>query len=82
LRTQEAIDLLRQAKLAQAFDLVLNYYDKTYQYDLDRRQVAIDTIDMGGLSAEASAKLLIEKSRHFTLHRVNQLSSSDLAFLM
>jgi len=82
LRTQEAIDLLRQAKLAQAFDLVLDYYDKTYQYDLDRRQVAIDTIDMGGLSAEASAKLLIEKSRHFTLHRVNQLSSSDLAFLM
>jgi tRNA 2-selenouridine synthase len=64
LRTQQAIDLLRQKQLAQAFDLVLDYYDKTYQYDLERREVSIHTIDMAGFSAESAAKLLVEKSRY------------------
>ncbi len=68
LRTQQAIDLLRQSKLAEAVDLVLDYYDKTYQYDLERRKVSIYTLDMAGLSAEASAKLLIEKSRFLTAY--------------
>jgi tRNA 2-selenouridine synthase len=63
LRTQQAIDLLRRAELAAAFDIVLDYYDKTYQYDLQRRNAPIETVDVSGLSAAASAALLIQKSR-------------------
>jgi tRNA 2-selenouridine synthase len=75
LRTQEAIDLLRQKKLAQAVDLVLDYYDKTYQYDLEKRKVPIHTIDMAGLSADTAAKLLVEKSRYLTADSDSDYSS-------
>lgn len=63
LRTQQAIDLLRQSRFAEAFEIGLDYYDKAYLYDLNRRNVAIDTIDISGHSAAESAAILIERSR-------------------
>lgn len=66
LRTQQAIDLLRQKKLAEAFDIVLDYYDKTYQYDLEKRQVPIDTIDVTDCSDRESALRLIAAQRQLT----------------
>lgn len=62
LRTQQAIDCLRQDKLAEACDIILDYYDKTYTYDLQRRHVKIYPLDVTGLSPTASARLLLEKS--------------------
>jgi tRNA 2-selenouridine synthase len=63
LRTQQAIDLLRQVKLSEAVDLILDYYDKTYQYDLEKRKVPIYTVDVQGLNASDSAVRLIEQFR-------------------
>lgn len=59
LRTQQAVDFLQQGNLTAAFDLILDYYDQTYTYDLQRRQVRPTSIDVTGLSASAVAELLI-----------------------
>ncbi|NET33371.1 MAG: tRNA 2-selenouridine(34) synthase MnmH [Cyanothece sp. SIO1E1] len=72
LRTQQAIQLIQQGQLAAAFAILLDYYDRTYRYDLERRQRAIPTVDMTGLSAMAGAKLLTQKAELY-------LSSSDVA---
>ncbi|WP_017327870.1 tRNA 2-selenouridine(34) synthase MnmH [Synechococcus sp. PCC 7336] len=64
-RTQAAIALLEQGKLAEAFDIVLHYYDKTYTYDLERRSSDSYTIDVSGLLYEEAAGILIEKARFF-----------------
>jgi len=64
LRTQQAVDLIRQGQLSAGFSIVLEYYDKTYTYDLQRRNVVIHPIDVAGLSAEESAaKLLVAVQR-------------------
>jgi tRNA 2-selenouridine synthase len=39
----------------QAAVKILDYYDRTYRYDLQRRQKQAETIDLTGLSAEAAA---------------------------
>lgn len=58
-RTQKAADAIRQGNLAAAIDLVLDYYDKTYCYDLQRRQGQLETINATGLSdVEIVAKLI------------------------
>lgn len=58
LRTKQAVDLLDQGQLAEAFDLILDYYDRTYAYDLQSRDASLDSIDLTGLSAAESAKRL------------------------
>jgi tRNA 2-selenouridine synthase len=60
---KRAADLIRQGDLASAIELVLDYYDKTYLYDLKRRNVTIDPINVAGLSAQASAMALIDRSK-------------------
>jgi tRNA 2-selenouridine synthase len=62
LRTQQAVDFLGQGQLASAFDLILDYYDRTYCYDLQRRQVQILPCDVSGLSSQAAARLLRDKT--------------------
>ena len=61
LRTQEAIKCLVQDQLTEACDIILDYYDKTYTYDLHRRDVPIYSLDVMGLTPESSAKLLLEQ---------------------
>ncbi|HEY9621462.1 MAG TPA: hypothetical protein V6C78_13895, partial [Crinalium sp.] len=63
LRTQQAVDLLRQGQLSEAFNIILDYYDKTYTYDLNRRNVPIYSVDVSGFTASESAALLIERSQ-------------------
>jgi len=63
LRTQEAIDHIHQGNLAAAIDLVLDYYDKTYRYDLEKRHVSIHTVNIAGLDPAQSAALLLEKTQ-------------------
>ena len=58
LRTQKATNRIRNGELAAAIDLVLNYYDKTYTYDLQKRKVPIYTVDITSLSSTESAALL------------------------
>ncbi|MGI0486691.1 tRNA 2-selenouridine(34) synthase MnmH [Pantanalinema rosaneae CENA516] len=65
-RTQQAVAAIRQGDLAAAIAIVLDYYDKTYLYDLNRRQVAIASINVAGLTAMASAQMLIEHAKQRT----------------
>lgn len=65
LRTQQAVELLRQKQLANAFDIVLDYYDQTYQYDLARRQATIYSVDLSDLSAIAGADVLRQKAQFY-----------------
>ncbi len=62
LRTQQAIALIRSGELGAAIDIVLDYYDQTYTYDLQKRQVPIYTIVVTGLDAQQTAQLLVEKA--------------------
>ncbi|MBF2003585.1 MAG: tRNA 2-selenouridine(34) synthase MnmH [Synechococcales cyanobacterium M58_A2018_015] len=73
LRTQQAIELIQQNRLAAAFDLILDYYDKTYTYDLQRRNVAIYPVDVTGLSVIDSAKRLLDVQQRLT----NRAPESD-----
>lgn len=59
-RTQAAVNLIRNGDLAAAIEIVLDYYDRTYLYDLQRRNVPIYPIEAAHLSAEATAARLIE----------------------
>ncbi len=58
-RTREAIELIQSDHLIEAFDVVLNYYDKTYTYDLQRRKVKIYPIEVTGLQPAEIAKVLL-----------------------
>jgi tRNA 2-selenouridine synthase len=68
LRTQQAITFLQAGQLSEAFDIVLDYYDKTYTYDLQRRQVTIQPVDITGLAADAAAQVVLTaaSSHRFT----------------
>lgn len=79
LRTQAAIALLQERRLAEAFDLLLSYYDKTYDYDLKRRQVLIHPVDGAGQTADQLALELIQRSRHLQsgYHPVGQPARSE-----
>lgn len=61
-RTQQAVDFIQTGNLAAAVDTVLDYYDKAYRYDLKRRQVAIESIDVTGLTDAEIAKTLMQRS--------------------
>lgn len=61
LRTHQAIELLQQGQITEAFDIVLDYYDKTYTYDLQRRKIMIQPVDVTGLLADTAAKALLEQ---------------------
>lgn len=61
---QRAIALIRAGNLAPAIEIVLDYYDKTYQFDLKRRPGPIISIPVTGLSAAEAATKLIEKSSY------------------
>lgn len=59
---KQAIENIQQGSLADAIALVLNYYDKTYRHDLQRRGVPIYSIPAAGLSPQETATLLQKHS--------------------
>lgn len=65
LRTQQAVELLQQRHLKEAFAIILEYYDKTYRYDLSRRSVTIYPISIEGLDAAQVAQKLLKVSQSF-----------------
>jgi tRNA 2-selenouridine synthase len=60
-RTQAAVALIRAGDLRAALAILLDYYDRTYRYDLERRQKTIPQVDVGGCDAEAAAARLLEQ---------------------
>ena len=67
LRTQEAINFMKEGNLAAASNIILHYYDKTYAYDLEKRGGSIYKVDVSGLSAVNAAILVREKSQNIFL---------------
>ncbi|MGB3536371.1 MAG: tRNA 2-selenouridine(34) synthase MnmH [Microcoleaceae cyanobacterium] len=60
VRTQQAIEFIQQGNLAAACHIILDYYDKTYRYDLNKRNVPIQTIDLSGLSVDEAAAIITQ----------------------
>jgi tRNA 2-selenouridine synthase len=63
-RTQTAIQHIQSGNLREACAIILDYYDRTYRYDLERRGKVIPQVDIVGLSPQGSARLLIDKLPH------------------
>lgn len=63
VRTQKAIESIQQGDLAAACQIILDYYDKTYSYDLNKRNVPIHPIDLSGVSVDLAASLLCQLKR-------------------
>ncbi len=61
-RTQAAIVHLKQGNLGEACRIVLDYYDRTYCYNLERRQKPMPKLDITHCSASQAANLLRQKS--------------------
>ncbi len=58
-RTQTAVAAIYQGDLRTACSIILDYYDRTYRYDLERRNQTIPQVDLIGLSPAASARQLV-----------------------
>ena len=68
---QAAIAHIREGDLSSAIAIVLNYYDKSYQFDLTKRKVSIYPVDVSGLSRRESVDRLIDQSRKiFADHQI------------
>jgi tRNA 2-selenouridine synthase len=63
-RTQTAVQHIRGGNLRAACAIILDYYDRAYRHDLERRDRAIPKFDIRGLSPGASARLLAEQQPH------------------
>ncbi|MDB9529026.1 tRNA 2-selenouridine(34) synthase MnmH [Oscillatoria sp. CS-180] len=61
-RTQAAVDLIRQEQPREVCKVVLDYYDRTYRHDLERRNKIIPQVDVSGLTPKAAAQLLVKKA--------------------
>lgn len=58
---QRAVAAIEAEDLAQAIEIVLDYYDKTYLYDLQRRNVTMHSSNLTGLDiAAACSKLCMQ----------------------
>ncbi|HIK15776.1 MAG TPA: tRNA 2-selenouridine(34) synthase MnmH [Leptolyngbyaceae cyanobacterium M33_DOE_097] len=74
-RTQTAVEAIQQGDLAAAIAIVLDYYDKTYTYDLQRRGVPIYPLAVTGLSAAATAHHLIAFRKEMATHPMAQVAA-------
>lgn len=63
VRIKQAIESIQQGDLAAACQIILDYYDKTYSYDLNKRNVPIHPIDLSGVSVDLAASLLCQLKR-------------------
>ena len=63
VRAKATINFLREGNLAAASDLILHYYDKAYNYHLEKRSGTIYQVNVSGLSAVDAAILVQQKSQ-------------------
>lgn len=62
-RTRQALAHIEAGEAAAAIKIVLGYYDKTYRYDLERRQVPVYPVDAVGCSALETARRMVAQAR-------------------
>ncbi len=61
-RTQAAVEFIQAGNLRDACAIILDYYDRTYRYDLERRHQVVSHVDITGLSPAESARHLQHKA--------------------
>ena len=61
-RTKTAVELINQNEIRAACRLILDYYDRSYNASRKRRPVTIPELDVGQMSDQEVAALLIEKA--------------------
>jgi len=77
LRTQQAIEAIQQGDLATATDIILEYYDKTYTYDLTKkRDVPIYSVDLEGVDIAEGVTHLIAKAQEISASSKGQAMSA------
>ena len=59
-RTKDATDSIRSGDLSSACAVILDYYDRCYSYELNRRSTPITRLPVKGLSASAVAHQLLQ----------------------
>ena len=59
-RTKDATDSIRSGDLSSACAVILDYYDRCYSYELNRRSTPITRLPVEGLSASAVAHQLLQ----------------------
>ncbi len=59
-RTQAAVEKIEAGHLAAAAEITLNYYDRAYRHDLERRKQQIPTVDVSHMPPEQAAAHLIQ----------------------
>ncbi|MCB1022872.1 MAG: tRNA 2-selenouridine(34) synthase MnmH, partial [Acidobacteria bacterium] len=57
-RTKMAIDLIGKGEIREACRIILDYYDRSYR--IDRVRTSLTEFEIGGLSADQAAALLIK----------------------
>jgi tRNA 2-selenouridine synthase len=77
-RTQAAVEFIRAGKLRDACAIILDYYDRTYRYDLERRHRAIPQLDITGLSPAASARRLRQEASRLQQHTTHDARQEDI----
>ncbi|WP_017300794.1 tRNA 2-selenouridine(34) synthase MnmH [Nodosilinea nodulosa] len=60
-RTQVAVAHIQAGNLRAACAIILDYYDRAYRHDLERRRRTIPQVDICGLSPAASARCLVKR---------------------
>ncbi|MBT9311539.1 tRNA 2-selenouridine(34) synthase MnmH [Leptothoe kymatousa] len=65
LRTQTAVEHIKQGDLAAAASVVLSYYDRTYRHDLVRRGKEIPTVNVAEMSAMDAARCLLYQVKNW-----------------
>ncbi|MBF2027257.1 MAG: tRNA 2-selenouridine(34) synthase MnmH [Oscillatoriales cyanobacterium C42_A2020_001] len=65
-----AIEYIRQGNLVPAIEIVLDYYDKTYRYDLQKRSVTIHPVDAVNSTDAEAARRLKQRALELTLTRL------------
>ena len=74
-RTQTALDAIKRGDAATAIAIVLEYYDRTYRYDLDKRPGPIYPVPLTGLDHAVGAKAVLTAAQSAGL-----LEASETAY--
>jgi tRNA 2-selenouridine synthase len=75
-RVRQATDLIRQGDLAAAIAIVLDYYDKTYRYDLQRRQVPIYSVNVENCGPPESARRILAMTQQLSKQPRSQAAAN------
>ncbi|MEM9770030.1 MAG: tRNA 2-selenouridine(34) synthase MnmH, partial [Cyanobacteria bacterium P01_D01_bin.73] len=62
-RTKTALEAIQKGDAATAIAIVLEYYDRTYRYDLDKRPGPVYPVPIKGLDHTVGAKAVLEAAR-------------------